>query len=147
MLIDSLHSEIKKYSVEVVNNIPSEIFFYSYISDYQQILSNLILNALHHGFDKTQQGTINIEAKENDDYIHLTVSDSGKGIDKNIIKHIYTPFYTSASRSKGAGLGLSIVYNLVNQRFGGNIQVQSELKKGTCFTLVLPKERPKEYQI
>lgn len=147
MIIKALHVEIKKYSIEVINNIPSTLYFNSYVSDYQQILSNLILNALHHGFDKQQTGHIIIEAAETTENIQLIVRDSGKGIDKSIIKHIYTPFFTSASRSKGPGLGLSIVYNLINQRFGGNIHVQSELGKGTCFTLDFPKERPKEYQI
>lgn len=139
MLIDTLSSEIKKHSVDIINNISSDIFFYSYVSDYQQILSNLILNALHHGFDKQQAGKIIVDAIEFENRIQLTVRDTGKGIDKNIIKHIYTPFYTSTSRSKGPGLGLSIVYNLVKQRFDGDIQVQSELGEGTTFILDLPK--------
>ncbi|OUS41016.1 hypothetical protein A9R00_03040 [Oleispira antarctica] len=147
MIIQSLHAEIKKYSIEVINNIPITLYFNSHVSDYQQILNNLILNALHHGFDKHQTGQIIIAATESTDYIQLVVRDSGKGIDKNIINHIYTPFFTSTSRATGPGLGLSIVYNLVNQRFGGSIQVQSEPGKGTCFTLDLPKERPKEYHI
>lgn len=147
VLIDSLETEIKKYPITVNNKIPTDLRVNSYISDYQQILSNLILNALHHGFNKNQQGIINIEAKENEDSIHLTVSDNGKGIDSDMIKHIYTPFFTSTSRSKGPGLGLSIVYNLVKQRFGGDINVQSEPGNGTCFILDLPKIRPKDYQI
>jgi len=147
MLIQSLHVELKKYSVEVINNIPSTLYFNSYVSDYQQILSNLILNALRHGFEKDDSGYITLEAEESTSHIELKVSDNGKGIDKNIIKHIYTPFYTSTSRSSGSGLGLSIVYNLVKQRFGGDISVHSELGKGTCFILVFPKEPPKDFQI
>lgn len=146
-LIDSLKSEIKKHAVIINNNISAVIFFESYVSDYQQILSNLILNALHHGFDKGQKGIIDIEAIESADRIQLSISDNGKGINQDIIKHIYSPFYTTTSRSKGPGLGLTIVYNLIKQRFGGDIQVQSEPGKGTRFTLDLPKERPKEYHI
>ena len=146
-LIDSLKSEIKKHAVIINNKISDVIFFESYVSDYQQILSNLILNALHHGFDKGQEGVIDIEAIESEDNIQLSISDNGKGINQNIIKHIYSPFYTTTSRSKGPGLGLTIVYNLVKQRFVGDIHIESTVGKGTRFILDLPKQRPKEYDI
>lgn len=147
VLIDSLSAEIKKYSVQVINNIPIDLTFNSYVSDYQQILSNLLLNALYHGFDLNEPGSITIDATEDKNKIQLVISDSGKGIEKDIIKHIYSPFYTTTSRAKGPGLGLTIVYNLVTQRFGGDIQVKSVPGKGTSFILDLPKNRPAEYQI
>lgn len=147
ILIDSLEPAINKYSVTVINNISDEIYFYSYLPDYQQVLNNLIMNALIHGFDKNQTGEIIIEALESDEKIQVSIRDSGKGIEETLIKHIYTPFYTSTSRSKGQGLGLSIVYNLMKQRFEGNIQVESELGKGTLFKLEFPKRRPADYQI
>lgn len=147
ILIDSLEPTIKKYSVEVINRIPDTLYFYSYLSNYQQILSNLIVNALTHGFDKNQTGQIILEAIDLDDQIQVSIHDTGKGIDEKLIKHIYTPFYTSASRSQGQGLGLSIVYNLVKQRFEGDIQVRSKLGKGTSFILSLPKNHTEDYQI
>jgi signal transduction histidine kinase len=147
ILIDSLNPEIKKHSVQVINNIPDDVYFYSYLSDYQQILSNLILNALTHGFDEKETGEIIIEAIDSYDQLQVSIHDTGKGIEKTRINNIYTPFYTSSTRSKRQGLGLSIVYNLVKQRFEGDIQVQSELGKGTTFTLTLPKIHTEDYQI
>lgn len=147
ILIDSLSSELRKYSVKVINNIPSDLTFNSFVSDYQQILSNLILNALHHGFEKDQAGEIILDAKDNGDMIQLVISDNGKGMDQAALKHIYSPFYTGSKRTRGPGLGLTIVYNLVTQRFGGQIQVHSKLSEGTQFILDLPKKRSEDYQI
>ena len=57
------------------------------------------------------------------------------------------PSFQQQVQTIGAGLGLTIAYNLVIQRFGGDIKVKSILGEGTSFTLDLPKKRPEEYQI
>ena len=115
-----------------------------------QILSNLCDNAI----DATAgQGTITIQTKnltvEEDyfveqpwfipgDYVQLTVTDNGWGIDKKVMDNLFEPFFTSKGRFKRAGLGLATVYGAVKQN-GGFIDVSSELEQGTTFTIYLPR--------
>ncbi len=122
----------------------------------EQVLLNLIINAR----DAMPKGgkiileTQNIDvdedyAKTHTDlkpgtYIQLTITDSGCGIDKATMNHIFEPFYTTKTKGKGTGLGLSIVYGIVKQS-GGNIFVYSEIGKGTTFKIFFPRvEKSKE---
>jgi two-component system NtrC family sensor kinase len=65
------------------------------------------------------------------------VCDTGCGIASSDIDHIFDPFYTRAQVGKGTGLGLSICYSVVQQH-GGSIEVESELGRGSTFTVTLP---------
>ncbi len=71
--------------------------------------------------------------------IMVSFADSGTGIPRSDIQKIFDPFYTTKEAGKGTGLGLSLSYDIV-RRFKGDIQVESEVGKGTVFTIVLPVE-------
>ncbi|XLM19966.1 ATP-binding protein, partial [Chromobacterium piscinae] len=66
------------------------------------------------------------------------ISDNGKGISPENLGRIFDPFFTTRRGSGGSGLGLNIVYNIVRQRLGGNIEVHSEVGQGTRFKLEMP---------
>jgi CheY-like chemotaxis protein len=69
--------------------------------------------------------------------VNLVVSDTGTGIDSKVLPLIFDPFFTTKPQGEGSGLGLSTVYGIVKQS-GGQIDVQSEMNRGTTFTITLP---------
>ena len=78
-------------------------------------------------------------------YVHISVKDTGKGIDEDIIQRVFEPFYTTKVAGKGTGLGLSIVYNIIKQH-DGYITVQSKPDAGTKFDIYLPYVFSVEYE-
>ncbi len=119
-------------------------------SQLDQVLANLTVNA-RDAIDKVGQVIIETKNITVDDatqqlydrvepgqFVLLRVSDSGKGMDQETMEHIFEPFYTTKELGRGTGLGLSTVYGIVKQN-NGFISVQSEMGRGTTFTVCLPR--------
>lgn len=107
-----------------------------------QIISNLVINSLVHGFTSGDQGQIGIEVQRKHDTVDLTYSDNGKGIPPEDLANIFDPFFTTTREKGGSGLGLNIVYKLVTQRLHGQITCESAPGKGTTFRLSFPITAP-----
>ena len=105
----------------------------------QEIFLNLINNALA---AMTNGGRLAITARRSEDrLICVTVADSGSGIPEAVMHRIFEPFFSTKTASGGTGLGLSITYGLI-QEIGGHIHVNSEVGKGTEFSVFLPLKMP-----
>ncbi|GJJ03131.1 hypothetical protein RugamoR64_36690 [Duganella rhizosphaerae] len=138
-IILTLWPTLKKSGVTITHDIPSGIVMHSYPGPLGQVVTNLVNNAVIHGFDGVQGGNIDVTARLLDaDWIELEIRDNGQGIAPDRLGRIYDPFYTTKLGKGGSGLGLNIVYNTVHGVLGGRIAVQSELGKGTRFTVSLP---------
>jgi CheY-like chemotaxis protein len=71
-------------------------------------------------------------------FLQIDISDTGVGIDGNILQHIFEPFFTTKEKGKGTGLGLSVAYGII-QTHGGSITVDSTKNAGSCFHLLVPQ--------
>ncbi|OWT80489.1 hypothetical protein CEY04_03560 [Achromobacter sp. HZ28] len=123
------------------------LFMDSYPGPLEQVIGNLLNNALAHAFDDGQgSGTLRIQAHgEAGGDVVVRVIDDGAGIEEADLPHIFDPFYTTHRHQGGTGLGLHIVAQMVNGVLGGRIDVISRrdgAQHGTTFTLVLPRKAP-----
>jgi PAS domain S-box-containing protein len=99
-----------------------------------QVFLNMLVNAAQ-AIEKT--GEITIRTRKDQDNISVSISDTGAGIPPDKINRIFEPFFTTKEVGKGTGLGLSISYDII-KKHGGKIEVESEVSRGTTFTVVLP---------
>ncbi len=106
--------------------------------ELQQVLVNLLVNAIH--VLPNSKGDIIIKTRDwKDKGVVLSIIDNGKGIEEKHLKQIFNPFFSTKGQGEGTGLGLSISYGLV-RRYGGNITAESELGKGSEFSVWLLSE-------
>jgi signal transduction histidine kinase len=109
-----------------------------------QVLLNLLLNALHAIKETGVEGVITVKTFEQEGQVCCSIADTGVGIPQKNIDHIFTPFFTTKPVGSGTGLGLSIAYDIIVNKHGGNIGVVSEVGKGTIFTIKLPIQKQQE---
>jgi signal transduction histidine kinase len=128
-----LHHELKK-RIEIERNFGNIPSIPCFPSQLNQVFLNLLVNAAQAIDDK---GVITITTFVADDQVRIQFTDTGKGIPKEDLDKIFDPGYTTKGVGVGTGLGLSICYQII-QRHHGKIMVESEIGKGTTFTIELP---------
>lgn len=134
----SLKHEYKrtKHKIDIVCN--EQLYIHTYPGAISQILTNLIMNSLIHGFEDIEKGNIEIHFDEIADYYHLVYKDDGKGIAKNDLGKIFEPFFTTKRHKGGSGLGLHIIYTIVTQQLGGTITIESDINRGIDILIRFP---------
>jgi signal transduction histidine kinase/ligand-binding sensor domain-containing protein len=103
-----------------------------------QIITNLVMNSLTHGFAADTAGTIRIDVRRDESAVRIDYRDNGRGMEENVRKRIFEPFFTTRRGQGGSGLGMHIVYNLVTQSLHGTIDCVSAPGQGALFHIVLP---------
>ncbi|TVT82004.1 HAMP domain-containing sensor histidine kinase [Pseudomonas sp. H3(2019)] len=110
-------------------------------NELEQVLLNLLKNAaqaIHQREDATEPGRIILRTRLNPPWAEIQVEDNGVGMSENVRKRTFEPFFTTKEIGQGTGLGLSVSYFIITNNHKGQMEVQSTLGQGTCFTLRLP---------
>jgi len=137
-ILFSLYPRIKKTKHTVNVDAPEDLKMNSYPGALSQVLTNLVMNSLLHGFEDIEKGQITITVRNDDHSIILHYEDNGKGMTPEHQKKIFDPFFTTKRGSGGSGLGMHLVFNLVNKKLNGEIQCTSTVGEGTFFTITVP---------
>jgi CheY-like chemotaxis protein/anti-sigma regulatory factor (Ser/Thr protein kinase) len=137
-------------TIEIEQQLQSDALVMGNPAQIHQIILNLCTNAAQAMEDEGGRLTVNLKAVhikadsaarspdiDPGDYLELTVSDTGTGIAPEIAESIFEPYFTTKETGKGTGMGLAVVHGIV-KRYGGDITIQSEVNKGTRFTVYLP---------
>ncbi len=131
---------VANMELELSNDLPS---VYCLQDELNQVILIMIINAAHaieekNGKNSTQKGNIKIQTYKEDENAVIEISDSGAGIKEENLSKIFDPFYTTKEVGKGTGQGLTIAHDIVINKHGGSLDVDSEYGLGTTFTIKIP---------
>ena len=127
------------FSVECESNLAMN----SYPGPYGQVLTNLVLNATVHAFPNGASGSVRIVARASGkDGVEVLFSDDGCGMSADVKRQVFDPFFTTRRDQGSTGLGLHIVHNIVTNRLGGRIHLDSSPGAGTKIRIVMPRTGP-----
>ncbi|HZY12152.1 MAG TPA: ATP-binding protein, partial [Beijerinckiaceae bacterium] len=133
-------SQIKSAGVRVTRNVEPNLWVSGYAVQLEQVLVNLIRNALDAVAD-VKRPAIEISASAFPERVRIVVADNGPGIAPELIEQIFDPFVTSKPVGKGLGLGLSISYGIM-QDFRGRIHAANRDQGGAELVIELPRLMP-----
>lgn len=135
----SLGPRLKQTQHRIVVDCPEDLVVEGMPGAISQVLTNLIMNSLTHGYAPGEVGTLTITVQQADAAtLRLLYRDDGRGIPLADQPRIFDPFFTTRRGSGGSGLGLHVVYNTVVGTLKGQISVESAPGEGTLFTLTFP---------
>jgi len=137
-LLLSLRPRLKKTSHRIEVLCAADLVITSYPGALSQVLTNLVINSLVHGFAPQTAGTLCIRVEETERWVRLWYSDDGKGIPETLLHRVFEPFFTTRRGHGGSGLGLHIVYNLVTRALSGSIECTAREGQGTAFEISFP---------
>ncbi len=134
----TLSAEMKRFRVDYRYQGADDIQVKTVPGALAQVLTNLVTNSLKHGFESRDNGNISIVVTESANDVQLLYIDDGEGMNDDVLENIFEPFFTT-KRSSGTGLGMNIVYNIINKKLKGEITAESNPQQGTSFIISLPK--------
>jgi PAS domain S-box-containing protein len=141
----SLRPGLRKQDVSLTVDCEPNLMMSSYPGPYGQVLTNLFLNSLAHAFPDGKGGAVDINVRGvGQDNVEIRFSDNGCGMSPDVRRKAFDPFFTTRRDQGGTGLGLHIVYNIVTNRLGGRLDLDSRSGDGTRIHIILPRVAPIE---
>jgi signal transduction histidine kinase len=138
-ILMSMRPKLKKVNHQMNIHCADNLVIESKAGPINQIMINLIMNSIIHGFEYMDRGKIDIIIESVDESkVSIEFKDNGKGIPEHLCKRIFDPFVTTKRGRGGSGLGMHLVYNLVTQALNGSISVLSEEGQGVQFRILFP---------
>jgi signal transduction histidine kinase len=115
----------------------------SYPGPYGQVLTNLVINSAVHAFPDDARGAVHIAAQASGRHnVEVLFSDDGCGMSPEVKRQVFDPFFTTRRDHGSTGLGLHIVHNIVTNRLGGRINLETRPGAGTKIRIIVPREAP-----
>lgn len=140
-IIQSLQPKLKQTNHCLKVHCDEDIEIYTHPGAIAQIIVNLIINSIVHGFENIDRGDITIDAKYHHGKLHLDYKDNGHGLSKEALNQLFDAFYTTKADKGGTGLGTHIIYNLVVDTLNGTIEASSKVDQGLNYHIELPDMR------
>jgi signal transduction histidine kinase len=137
-VVQSLAPNFKKTQHTIDIHCPDDLSIKCAPGVLAQILTNMIMNSLIHGFEDKPKGAIKLEISEKDGNLIIDYSDDGRGLDEGTLARHFDAFFTTRRGKGGSGLGTHIMYNLVTQTLGGSIEALSQPNKGLQYKISIP---------
>lgn len=137
-VLNTLSTSLKRKNITLILECPDDLVIESFPGAFSQILTNLTMNAIKHGFKNMNQGRIHIHLTTKEDKLLWSFSDNGQGIAPDLIATIFTPFFSTEHNHGGSGLGLSIVKHLTEDTLKGIMTCESNLGEGLTFQFTIP---------
>jgi signal transduction histidine kinase len=134
----SLQPKLKKTKHTIRVDCPDDLLLNSFPGAFSQIISNLVMNSLLHGFEGIETGEIIFEVRQENTDILFIYKDNGKGVTDQTLGRIFDPFFTTKRSQGGSGLGMHIVHNLATRTLGGTITCESQPDCGIILTIQIP---------
>ena len=125
-------------------NCTSKVIIDSYPGALYQVMTNLMMNSVSHGFKGREYGHVNISLSSVKESVKIIYRDDGIGISAENLGNIFEPFFTTGKVDGNTGLGLYIVSGLIQTTLGGSIVCESSLGNGCMITILFPKIAPDE---
>ena len=137
-VVQSLAPNFKKTQHTIDIHCPDDLSIKCAPGVLAQILTNMIMNSLIHGFEDKAKGAIKVVISEEDDNLIIDYSDDGRGLDEGTLERHFDAFFTTRRGKGGSGLGTHIMYNLVTQTLGGGIEAYSQPGNGLQYIITIP---------
>lgn len=139
----SLQPKLKGRKVAVEVDCPPDLVLDSSPGALSQIVTNMVMNSLLHGFERDQRGRITIRAALEGEQVVFEYADDGAGMDQEALGKLFDPFFTTKRGLGGSGLGAHILYNLVTGALGGTVKADSAPGEGLRYRLRFPRSLKK----
>ena len=141
-ILDLVDKPLRDNNIIVCYNPLETYEFIGYRNELKQILLNIINNSKDAiQLNSIENGKINISIKREENKLIIKIADNGKGIAPEIIKRVFEPYFTTKHKSSGTGIGLYMCKMIIEESFGGSIQLSNQKSGAVCEIILKDEEK------